>query len=403
MEGVSLKVSRTGLDFLMETAHEARIKKIQRDETEKVRNESFKKRLDEVRRLKIVEQAKELYAMRNLKKEVIRDVKIEESSEKSSARVKPTASFLLNKAKSKRYPNEKSISPFEMFLNNPKSPRGNDYGSPIEFQRARASRSTFYSDNRGDYASFQDRDKVNEALQSIIEANTEISPHNTRSIRQMNKAKRQEISQHYIEDEFDKPQHVLHNAIAELQLKSEEEGKEIAQQVATRLERFKMLNPSELSDNCASEISQIQKLGHLFQKHAEAVHSYEKRREVEQKGRLKLCDKRVKANKIIKRIDQVGDEFDQLGGTLGFNCKGKIPPSMIKESLRVLKNIKQNTSQKPIQNTKVKTERSESTQHLNTFPLENLKTIMRHESILTLPFLSPRAKEFSYSKSLLYK
>lgn len=395
----SLKVSESGAHFLKQTAAEVMQVKIEAETERKMRDEKEAKRKSELQRQQVIEQAKEAFRIKNLKKDMVKAFQ-RVPTEDAESEPKITPSVLLNLAKQKRYPSEVLLSPFEKCVKY--GGKNQDRISPSH-KLSMNFRNLENSNYESEGCFELDRTPVGFALQSILEANSMDSPYFTKSMRITNKARRQDSIRSPQISDFKSSEIVLQESIADLKRKSEEQGEKIAGQVSARLEKFEKLDRRYLSENCSTEMSQLQKLGHMFQKYSLSEQIYQKRLETEKNGREKLSERRVTATHIIKRIDKVGNEFDHLGSTLGFSCRGKIPPCMVKETLRHLKNTSQHSSEKPIHNSRVKTELSRSSQHLQGSLSQQESPILRQGSPLNLPLLSPRTFECSITKSLLYK
>lgn len=403
MNSSTLKVSATGLNFLKETAEEARTEIYELETSQKQTENDLKQKKEDQRRQKIITRAMNLYKtkQKNTKLgKVVFDVTSECSNDLDNKRL---PSYYLTKSRNKRYPAKPIYTPFN-FLSafQAKTQGGIANISPIKLRRMQTRQLNADNAERDADPAHIEKNKIVDAIQSIYQANMLTSPKTVKNMRNAKKAQKEDLDQIPQLMDLIKPEHMLKEVVIGLQDKFEDQDEGFINQVSKRLKKYRDKRPEDLSKNCITELSEVQKLSQLFQKHTVVEFEYQRRRDIEKKGIGMLSEKRTDGKQIIKSIDHVGEEFDRLGGSLGLSYRGKIPPNIVKENLKRLKNVSQKHLERPIHNSRLKTEPSDSVFCLQISPPTPRATIARLGTIITrLPLLSP--KDCSISRSILFK
>lgn len=192
------------------------------------------------------------------------------------------------------------------------------------------------------------------------------------------------------------PQQLLIEAIAELEAKSLDVNPDIHSQILARVEKYKKLKPTDLSDNCTTELKELQKLQKLLYKHSAVEEEFKLRRQKEEVGRIANTERKVDAGKILKTATNISSQFEVLGEDLSVVTKSKASLSLIREDLRKLKTINPHHAEKQIGNLRHATENSKSSFRL---PTQNSPITLK--SRINLPSIGPSVIEKSTNTLIL--
>ena len=84
------------------------------------------------------------------------------------------------------------------------------------------------------------------------------------------------------------------------------------------------MTPSDFSNGCALELQEIQRLKKLLYKHSFAENKFTLRRKLEQKGRIKLFEKKEEASTIFKSAEMISNRFGNISEELAVATKSKV-------------------------------------------------------------------------------
>jgi len=184
-----------------------------------------------------------------------------------------------------------------------------------------------------------------DAVKSIFRAATIVeSPKDFTSPRTSRYKLRQSklfSSQLMIKNEPIKPEAILQGAISEVENQCKTNCPDLLEMVDKRLQPFKILKPAQISHNCISEITRLQKLGQLVQKHSLGEVVFKKRLEDEERLREEIVNMRSNAMSILSEADRASNQFNHIGLSIALGSKSRLPVLMLREDLRKLKAIEE--------------------------------------------------------------
>lgn len=401
----NLMLTQSGVQFISDNFFEDKLKRSVVEEIRKAEKKEHQNALKETKKKLIINEANRMYRLTLMKADFFGGSNFNSRSDLGDDQT--SASSAMKNNRERRYPQAK-IGPFKF----PCSVNPERATSPGNLNKRKTKIKFGEEDSIPEPLGLVGTDsEVGQAIQCIIEANKKVitSP--------LYKSQKSERMKRHAENwnktwnatmgaELVSPEQVLNDAIEDLVHRSEEVGHGVALQVSERLKPLRKLKPSQLSENCTHEIGLLQKLGSLFQKHADLEYKFKKRRELEKKGREELCEQRVRATGILQKISKIGTDFDQLAESLEFGSRGKLPIGLVQENLRKLKNIKLYNSEKQTHNERCHTEPVGSMMSLQekTGSSDNQQARILVGSSPRLPCISQKSeKGQSATKSLIYK
>lgn len=192
------------------------------------------------------------------------------------------------------------------------------------------------------------------------------------------------------------PHQIMLDAISDLESHCQGKDSQIQEQVQARLARFKAMAPSDFSNNCALELQEIQRLKKLLYKHSFAENKFTLRRKLEQKGRIKLFEKKEEASTIFKSAEMISNRFENISEELAVATKSKVSLTLLKEDLRKLKFIKVVPFEKLIGNFKLKAESSVGSQGVLSVRHRKSPTM---SSLMRLPAIGKNSIQIEHSLS----
>ena len=148
----------------------------------------------------------------------------------------------------------------------------------------------------------------------------------------------------------------LEDAYKDLRKAAKEQGESVVGQINKRIQKIKPLFKKADKEKCEKvieELSRIQKLGQVFQKHSMQEYMFTKRLEDEKKKLEEEYEMRTEAGSILRRAECISNNFNGIGQAISSSARGHIPVRIISQKLWEMR-------------TTSKSQVEESTHHLKT-------------------------------------